>query len=85
MMIATKIIRTVDKHSNRKTLHGGGEGGGYFVLSFENCPDIFGRDCSLKRKSRLIYTWDSTYFLYNNRILYQFENQQWDLRKTISP
>ena len=46
MLIATEIMRTEDKHSNRETLHGGGGGGSYFVLSFENGPDFFGQDCS---------------------------------------
>ena len=49
MLKATEINRTVHKHSNLTTLHGGGGGGegGYFVLSFGICPDIFGQDCRL--------------------------------------
>ena len=48
MLKATEIIRTVHKLSNMTTLHGGGGGGRYFVLSFGNCPNIFGQDCSLR-------------------------------------
>ena len=45
MLKATKINRTVHKHSNLTTLHGGGGVGRYFVLSFGICLDIFGQDC----------------------------------------
>ena len=41
-VIATEIIRTVHKHSNTTTLHGGGGEERYFEFNFRNRPDIFG-------------------------------------------
>ena len=44
MLIATGIIRTVNKHSSVTTLLGGGARKQY-AINFANCPIIFGQDC----------------------------------------
>ena len=46
MLKATELIWTVLKLNNMTTLYGGGGTGRYFALKFENCPTIFGQDCS---------------------------------------
>lgn len=45
MLITPAIIRTVHKHGNMTTLHGGGGREGISSLILE--IDIFGQDCSL--------------------------------------